>query len=696
MAAAQMRPGWWLAAMLTVLASVAAAARVSQSLAAEAADAGAITDLVIRLEGAAFRDQRDRRPAGNADVFINVANVAGRWEEETPACAPEFNKNWHKGTISEVRDAGDRLTMTVQIGFMGDYHARGGSGRYVVNLIRKPDALSGTYEGTFRGVAVSGRASALVPRRLDSMLPAKPGEHPRLIFRRDDVPAIRRRAATPPGRALIQRVRQILGERTENASMAPYAPGHALLYVITGETREAQLALNLVRHSLENDTPSLNYAHNCWPLLNIAATYDMCYDAWDAESRIAVGNELRRRSRDLLTFYDSHGYRRDIAWWFVTVTRSTAGVCALAVLGDPAHSPDAEMPVLKTTAQPQGFEPGRGVPVVPFQDNRSPDAWLFAGPFPLPRPPSFSTCPPDVDYLASIGGRERAAPSAGTQVVWDQISRTFQKLPSGFLTLDSYGRLRIEAWEAAGHTPLSVWYFYTVIHNDKPRYVMPSFHFRNCAVWVAGQRIRERQPFVLGAGYIPVMVQTAHGKTSNWETEYFVVNFETITEGTARGYMDWLQEERRQGILVTDPPLRWQYRGARTGLDALLNDGRALLRDDVPTQHAAGGLAGGLLPFLLAARNTLAVDLRLPGDELLRALWTAGAGQSAVEAKGILEQLRQDRSVMARALFLCPPQDLRRAKRDLDSVFGLAGEGTCAIVHPLDAVFIMAHYPFEE
>lgn len=629
-------------------------------------------------------------------MLISAARLGDRWEEDVLAVAPDFNRNWHRGDLTGAEEAADRLSLKVNLALQGDYWARGGPASYVISLSRGADGLSGTYEGTFRGAAVSGRATAVAPKPIDALAPAQPGEHPRLLFRRDDIPAIRRRAATPQGQAVLQRLRALLAQRTESASMVAYAPGHALLYVLTGEQREAQMALNLARHSLENDPVSSYYPSNCWGLLNIAVTYDLCYDAWDEESRVAVGNELRRRTRDLLTFYDSHGYRHEAPWWHVTMTRSTAGLCAIAVLGDPAHTGSAEMPTLRKAFQPQGFAPGRGVPVVPFANSQCPDAWLFAGPFPLPRPPAFSTQPPDIDFLAGLGGRDRAAPSAGTQVVWDQIIRTFQRLGAQFLTLDAGGNLRIEAWEACGETPLSVCYFYTVIRNDKPRYVMPTFGSRGCAVWVGGQQIRERQPFLLGEGHVPVMIQTVQGKTRNWETQFAAARFEELPEGNATGYIEHLREERRRGILVSDPPLRRQYRGARVGLQTLPAEMKVMRGGPGSTRELVNGLADGLLPFVLASRNALALDVRIPGDDFLRTPWAFGAPawqDIGAVAPGLAEEMRQNRSVMARGLFLCPPEAMAQARPDFDRIFGLEGDGSFAIVHPLDAIFVLAHYP---
>ncbi len=99
----------------------------------------------------------------------------------------------------------------------------------------------------------------------------KPGEHPRLFFRKSQLPELKRRFETPEGKAIVGQLRRLLGNDGESlpehwnqhypvnigpkghkellvgASTIGHPAGYGLLYQLTGRTKYAQLA----RRSLE-------------------------------------------------------------------------------------------------------------------------------------------------------------------------------------------------------------------------------------------------------------------------------------------------------------------------------------------------------------------------------------------------------------------------------------------------------------
>ena len=106
------------------------------------------------------------------------------------------------------------------------------------------------------------------PSDVPGFVKPAPGEHPRLLFRKADVPALRKKAETPEGRAIIARLRHLLdgnGETfPENVSPATkgypgpgkyqglyiseqgyltigHAAGYGLLYQLTGDKKYADL-----------------------------------------------------------------------------------------------------------------------------------------------------------------------------------------------------------------------------------------------------------------------------------------------------------------------------------------------------------------------------------------------------------------------------------------------------------------------
>ncbi len=190
------------------------------------------------------------------------------------------------------------------------------------------------------GVALERRADGSVPYGYRAMPPASTGpwfvpvsghvpvvsgEHPRLLFHRADLPALRAKAATPEGRAMLQRLRQLLNggdgagppadfnRATEaypkdKAPVPPvgtftigHAAGYGLLYQLTGDTRYADWGRECFERALaggRDRDPRYSFrrpggALRAGPTLGwMAVGYDLCYDGWDAATRERFGRAL--------------------------------------------------------------------------------------------------------------------------------------------------------------------------------------------------------------------------------------------------------------------------------------------------------------------------------------------------------------------------------------------------------------------
>ena len=84
----------------------------------------------------------------------------------------------------------------------------------------------------------------------------RPGEHPRLLFRKSDLSDLKKRAEMPEGRAIVARLRFLLDgedgdtllpagqpQYTVGAFTIGHAAGYGLLYQLTGEKKYAELGL---------------------------------------------------------------------------------------------------------------------------------------------------------------------------------------------------------------------------------------------------------------------------------------------------------------------------------------------------------------------------------------------------------------------------------------------------------------------
>jgi len=147
------------------------------------------------------------------------------------------------------------------------------------------------------------------------------GEHPRLFFRRGDLPELKKRAQTPEGQAILKRLGLLLdgkdgktlpavlpkpgagapGAKPGEALTLWHPVGYGMLYHLTGETLYADLGKQAMEHILTDagdidgrysyvPNSNKNYgALRAGPALGaVAMGYDLCYDGWDEAFRAKV------------------------------------------------------------------------------------------------------------------------------------------------------------------------------------------------------------------------------------------------------------------------------------------------------------------------------------------------------------------------------------------------------------------------
>jgi hypothetical protein len=148
------------------------------------------------------------------------------------------------------------------------------------------------------------------PRPVSGFAAPQAGEHPRLFFRKADLPEIKRRAETPEGRAIVNRLRFLLdgkeGKGLPEIIPAPAAgakgasdgkaltlwhpAGYGMLYHLTGDATYAETGKQAMERILTNAgdiDPRYGFvrpngALRAGPSLGaVAMGYDLCYDGWD-------------------------------------------------------------------------------------------------------------------------------------------------------------------------------------------------------------------------------------------------------------------------------------------------------------------------------------------------------------------------------------------------------------------------------
>lgn len=206
----------------------------------------------------------------------------------------------------------------------------------------------------------------------------EPGEHPRLIFRKSDIAALRKRAETVGGKAILEHLRRMLDGKNgdtlptvfnevppDNHDQTPSMPlgsfttwhcaGYGLLYQVTGDAKYAALSRQAVQLCFDGKIDVDNRYSWFMPgtvmragslLTGIALAYDLCYDAWPEDFRKKVALEIQNYDKplapsdgkpstsrvNLLELVTAKGYPPGSNHYGAYLG---AGFAVLAILGDP-------------------------------------------------------------------------------------------------------------------------------------------------------------------------------------------------------------------------------------------------------------------------------------------------------------------------------------------------------------------------
>ena len=172
-------------------------------------------------------------------------------------------------------------------------------------------------------------AAAPWPAAVPGFIAPAANEHPRLFFRKADLPALQARAKTPEGQAIIARLKVLLGggeampasfndqtrayEKKQDYPPGTYSISHAagfgFLYQLTGEKKYAQLGRECFEKAWAGVRDCDDEARYSWvapggmlragPSLGwYALGYDLCHDGWDAEFRAKTAAEIQNYAQE--------------------------------------------------------------------------------------------------------------------------------------------------------------------------------------------------------------------------------------------------------------------------------------------------------------------------------------------------------------------------------------------------------------
>ncbi|MFP4140137.1 MAG: hypothetical protein ACLFVH_04240 [Phycisphaerae bacterium] len=467
-----------LYAILT-LTALAILPRLATGESASEAPAKVSARLVLR--GGLFHG--DDPNSGRKNLILFADSSLGRWGVAW-AMALDYNQGIHTGMVREAKITPDNASFRLDMLFGGDIWVPGGRGVYDIEVTRDGNSVSGTYKARLRGHSYTGKVEGeILPGRKildDDHKPFTPGEHPQVLLRRSDLPALRKRLKTPMGKAYLAKY----GNSDSIINLG-------ILYQITGEKKYAARAEQIVNGYKElnrNGFGSGGFGHQ---MVAVALAYDLCYDAWS--------DDLRQRVRKKLEWYvpyyqkylmTSHPNYHPCSNYYGP-GRGAAGIAALVLYGEKGEKPAKPRDPFEArwTIKPiDKSAVGKDVPVVDWKPGQIPDEWISTGALPMQG---------KQDVLNALGGYAKARPEEGTTCAYIRIDKK-KKLPMRKLlkftalpekTVSEKGvDLSKLAEDGAGATRTVL---YTVLKVSEEAVVSFDPGDKKTTAWLAGRKLDE-------------------------------------------------------------------------------------------------------------------------------------------------------------------------------------------------------------
>jgi hypothetical protein len=493
----------------------------------------------VRLERAAF--QSTTQPAEGSGFWAEIMREDGRWER---AFLEGYNTSIHLGRVTKAAITPTTIKLGLDASFAADFWVPAARGRYTVTLERRPDdTLEGTYTGVFKGVTCSGRAWGMMSPparpRPAGFVPFGPTEHPRLLFRKSDLPALRAKAGTAWGQAMLARMGG--------------GPALGIKYQLTGEVKYAQQATGVIDAAIARGWHVGPHDHIGSTFEDVALTYDLCYDGWSPAQRNKAAKYMRASLDVVLNQKRLMGgmINWDVCSNLSAPTYGGAAMMAVALYGSkgPKPSPPLSPSEAERIAPADEYTPGPGVPVVPLVSGRSPNKWITIPPIPIAK---------DGEPIPALGTLEQLRPEVGTSFDLGERSYAFQPLeprcvlPDGGINLE--GLVKAEG---------SVVCAYTVIENDHPRsvkIVSPCTNTARTTFILNGNVLSTGRVVELGVGRYPLlMVGRFMMRWMAWQPMLVDASMDDLE--TSRDILARWQADYRQGYFDYEDDLaEWQAR----------------------------------------------------------------------------------------------------------------------------------------
>jgi hypothetical protein len=283
------------------------------------------------------------------DITLDLQCHYGKCDSQVWGYAPKFNKEVdHQGTVEVIQsDGAIELKVKMQIqSHPWDTNLK--EAEYTIELVPYQNKLIGDYLGKYgnannggirkvRG-KVTGKISPQFPKKIPNSIPLAPQEHPRLIFRKSQLPQIQQKAKTKYGLIILDRLHKSLRGNIYYDGYGPnsgyHAAGYCFLSLLNEDAKAAETAWHIVAKTL--DRPASRLLEQASIDAGIALAYDLCYNNWDREKRKQVTSWLASQTVKLVNGNSPAKGWNGASWsnWSARA-RSAAGLASLAILKEP-------------------------------------------------------------------------------------------------------------------------------------------------------------------------------------------------------------------------------------------------------------------------------------------------------------------------------------------------------------------------
>ena len=537
-----------------------------------------------------------------SDAELELVRRDGKWDEACKLFAPYFNKRYHNGRLVK-HSMGEKVNLHVEVIYHDDPYRKGAYGEYEIEFDPKKEGVSGSYKGHSNHEEVSSDQvfATVWPQAwpAPTVPPLESGEHPRMLFRKQDLPKLRQRVRTDFGRSVIRAIRSRIA-RSKRLYAQPVewvtnwqpgidaAIGHALLAMLFDDAPHGRRAAVLVEgrtkvppyggeHGERLPEPMSHFPFAC----DLARPY-LTPKQW-ASAEDALGARFISYTLD---------------WGGSGIMATSRGVLAvpgtlaLALLREkgPFNMNQPPAPAAFLALEPdKSIGPHAGVPVNAFESGRMVTKWLIIGPFDTPEPD---------DPLASLGGAAEAQPQVGASVPAGKLNLTFLPLTAvvaqipGQQAEGEYIKL-----PSAGPESRTFLYALLEVKGRKGGYLDQYFSLgqRFANIWINGKKMQPGSVVMLEEGTHRVMVEAKGEHVSPYFTPVnakFAKAVEKKHEFLTARYQAARKRHEQTGE-VQDIPLKFEM--CRTAVRTALHLGIADARQ---TGRYGGG--GWAMPFMFA------------------------------------------------------------------------------------------------